>query len=107
LLLNTNATKNPPEPEALKDPLVDEAADFASLTVGTVEEAEAYPEKRTQLTFLENINNRDIFDKYEIKPHGFCFACMLTCHDSHEVNELYSKMSFRCDCGNSRMPESC
>lgn len=32
---------------------------------------------------------------------------MLTCHDGHEVNELYCKISFRCDCGNSTMPESC
>mmetsp|Transcript_2700 Transcript_2700/g.4576 ORF Transcript_2700/g.4576 Transcript_2700/m.4576 type:complete len:92 (-) Transcript_2700:1038-1313(-) len=32
---------------------------------------------------------------------------MLVCHEGHVVNELYSKSSFRCDCGNSRLPESC
>jgi len=42
-----------------------------------------------------------------IKPHGFCLGCMLHCHDGHEVHELYSKLDFRCDCGNSRMPFAC
>jgi len=32
---------------------------------------------------------------------------MLTCHENHEVIELYSKVDFRCDCGNGRMPFSC
>lgn len=52
-----------------------------------------------------SINNVELI-KY-IKPHGFCLACMMHCHSDHEVNELYSKVDFRCDCGNSRMPFSC
>ena len=42
-----------------------------------------------------------------VQPHGFCLACMMHCHDGHEVHELYSKLDFRCDCGNSKMPYSC
>jgi E3 ubiquitin-protein ligase UBR7 len=32
---------------------------------------------------------------------------MLMCHEGHEVDELYSKLDFRCDCGNSKFPRSC
>ena len=42
-----------------------------------------------------------------VEPHGFCVACMLHCHDGHEVHELYSKLDFRCDCGNGRFPMAC
>ncbi|XP_031571472.1 putative E3 ubiquitin-protein ligase UBR7 [Actinia tenebrosa] len=36
------------------------------------------------------------------EPAGVCLACSLTCHDGHELYELYTKRNFRCDCGNSR-----
>jgi hypothetical protein len=42
-----------------------------------------------------------------VEPHGVCLACSIHCHDGHDVNELYNKMDFRCDCGNSRMPNFC
>ena len=42
-----------------------------------------------------------------VEPHGFCVACMLHCHEGHVVHELYSKLDFRCDCGNGRFPLSC
>lgn len=32
---------------------------------------------------------------------------MINCHEGHEIHELYNKASFRCDCGNSKMPFSC
>jgi len=32
---------------------------------------------------------------------------MLHCHEGHDIYELYGKVDFRCDCGNSRMPFSC
>jgi len=32
---------------------------------------------------------------------------MINCHDGHDVIELYSRLDFRCDCGNGRMPQSC
>lgn len=60
-----------------------------------------------QDAFLEKVTNIEIRDKYQIKPHGFCLGCMLLCHEGHDVNELYSKLDFRCDCGNSRFPKSC
>ncbi|KAI6647209.1 E3 ubiquitin-protein ligase UBR7 [Oopsacas minuta] len=33
-------------------------------------------------------------------PGGVCLACSLVCHNKHEVEELYTKRFFRCDCGN-------
>lgn len=33
---------------------------------------------------------------------GVCTACSLTCHDGHEMVELWTKRRFRCDCGNSK-----
>ncbi|XP_057520552.1 uncharacterized protein LOC130800860 [Amaranthus tricolor] len=33
---------------------------------------------------------------------GFCTACSLSCHEGHEVVELWTKRNFRCDCGNSK-----
>jgi E3 ubiquitin-protein ligase UBR7 len=33
---------------------------------------------------------------------GFCTACSLTCHDGHEVVELWTRRAFRCDCGNEK-----
>jgi len=34
--------------------------------------------------------------------HGICLACSYECHANHELYELYTKRSFRCDCGNAR-----
>ena len=31
---------------------------------------------------------------------GVCLACSLDCHGGHEVEELYTKRNFRCDCCN-------
>ena len=42
-----------------------------------------------------------------VEAHGFCVACMLHCHEGHEVNELYCKLDFRCDCGNAKLPAAC
>ncbi|XP_038973441.1 putative E3 ubiquitin-protein ligase UBR7 [Phoenix dactylifera] len=33
---------------------------------------------------------------------GICTACSLSCHDGHEVVELWTKRRFKCDCGNSK-----
>ncbi|XP_071686328.1 uncharacterized protein [Rutidosis leptorrhynchoides] len=33
---------------------------------------------------------------------GVCTACSLTCHDGHEIVELWTKRNFKCDCGNSK-----
>ncbi|KAJ4956567.1 hypothetical protein NE237_013350 [Protea cynaroides] len=33
---------------------------------------------------------------------GICTACSLSCHDGHEVLELWTKRNFKCDCGNSK-----
>lgn len=40
---------------------------------------------------------------------GFCGGCKTACHGDHldQVVDLYSKRSFRCDCGNARMNNSC
>ena len=33
---------------------------------------------------------------------GVCLACSYSCHDGHELVELYTKRNFRCDCGNGK-----
>lgn len=33
---------------------------------------------------------------------GVCTACSLSCHDGHEIIELWTKRKFKCDCGNSK-----
>lgn len=37
----------------------------------------------------------------EQKQGGVCLACSYSCHEGHELVELYTKRNFRCDCGNS------
>ncbi|XAR55143.1 hypothetical protein NMG60_11030553 [Bertholletia excelsa] len=36
---------------------------------------------------------------------GVCTACSLSCHEGHEIVELWTKRHFRCDCGNSKFGE--
>lgn len=38
------------------------------------------------------------------EPAGVCLACANSCHDGHNVYELYTKRNFRCDCGNDKFP---
>ncbi|KAK3917686.1 Putative E3 ubiquitin-protein ligase [Frankliniella fusca] len=33
---------------------------------------------------------------------GVCLACSYSCHENHDLVELYTKRNFRCDCGNSK-----
>ncbi|XP_071730676.1 uncharacterized protein [Rutidosis leptorrhynchoides] len=37
---------------------------------------------------------------------GVCTACSLSCHDGHEIIELWTKRKFKCDCGNSKFGET-
>ncbi|KAI9221032.1 hypothetical protein BC828DRAFT_382124 [Blastocladiella britannica] len=37
------------------------------------------------------------------QPTGVCYACVIECHTNHEVEELFVKRAFRCDCGTPRM----
>ncbi|GAV65769.1 zf-UBR domain-containing protein [Cephalotus follicularis] len=51
------------------------------------------------------MNRQAIFSCLTCTPDGnagICTACSLSCHDGHEVLELWTKRNFRCDCGNSR-----
>lgn len=32
-------------------------------------------------------------------------ACSYSCHENHELIELYTKRDFRCDCGNNKFPK--
>ncbi|KRX35195.1 putative E3 ubiquitin-protein ligase UBR7 [Trichinella murrelli] len=38
---------------------------------------------------------------------GICTACYLTCHNTHDALQLYTKRNFRCDCGNSTNKDVC
>ncbi|KAM7278012.1 hypothetical protein ACFE04_005146 [Oxalis oulophora] len=53
----------------------------------------------------EYMKRQAIFSCLTCTPNGdagFCTACSLTCHDGHEILELWTKRDFRCDCGNSK-----
>jgi len=41
------------------------------------------------------------------KDVGVCLACSMTCHLEHEVEELFEKREFRCDCGNEKAGGRC
>ncbi|CAI5440403.1 unnamed protein product [Caenorhabditis angaria] len=41
------------------------------------------------------------------KTAGICYGCSLNCHADHDLVELYTKRSFKCDCGNSKFPNKC
>lgn len=61
-----------------------------------------YPQVLRQLVFacltcLRQNNGADI---------GVCYLCLIQCHSTHELVELFSKRDFACDCGTTRMHES-
>ncbi|EEY58092.1 uncharacterized protein PITG_00704 [Phytophthora infestans T30-4] len=47
----------------------------------------------------------DALEKPETRA-GVCLACTYNCHQDHELVELYTKRSFRCDCGNKKFHKS-
>lgn len=58
-----------------------------------------YPKVLRQLVFacltcLRQNNGADI---------GVCYLCLIQCHSTHELVELFSRRAFGCDCGTSRM----
>lgn len=36
---------------------------------------------------------------------GVCYLCLIQCHSTHELVELFTKRDFACDCGTTRMHE--
>ncbi|CAB3408224.1 unnamed protein product [Caenorhabditis bovis] len=38
---------------------------------------------------------------------GVCYGCAVNCHKDHDIVELYTKRSFKCDCGNSKFSTKC
>lgn len=42
----------------------------------------------------------------EKSPVGVCYSCLIRCHSTHELVELFSKRSFVCDCGTTRILNS-
>lgn len=36
-------------------------------------------------------------------PVGVCYSCLIQCHSTHNLVELFSKRDFVCDCGTERM----
>ena len=52
-------------------------------------------------------NFESVANDPKLKPHGFCFGCMMVCHEGHDWFELGQKLDFKCDCGNGKMLSSC
>ena len=40
------------------------------------------------------------------QPIGVCYSCSIQCHSKHELVELFTKRSFLCDCGTTRMAKT-
>lgn len=59
-----------------------------------------------ECTYLKGYMKRQaIFSCLTCTPEGnagVCTACSMSCHEGHEVLELWTKRKFRCDCGNSK-----
>lgn len=59
-----------------------------------------------ECTYLKGYMKRQaIFSCLTCTPEGnagVCTACSMSCHEGHEVLELWTKRNFRCDCGNSK-----
>ncbi|GJJ70733.1 E3 ubiquitin-protein ligase UBR7 [Entomortierella parvispora] len=36
---------------------------------------------------------------------GFCYSCSISCHGDHNLVELFTKRSFRCDCGTAKFKD--
>ncbi|KAG0046126.1 hypothetical protein BGZ83_008666 [Gryganskiella cystojenkinii] len=36
---------------------------------------------------------------------GFCYSCSISCHGDHNLVELFTKRSFRCDCGTDKFKD--
>lgn len=58
-----------------------------------------YPKALRQIVFaclscLRANNGSDV---------GVCYLCLIQCHSTHELVELFSKRDFVCDCGTTRM----
>ncbi|KAF9572120.1 hypothetical protein EC968_010206 [Mortierella alpina] len=37
---------------------------------------------------------------------GFCYSCSISCHGDHNLVELFTKRSFRCDCGTAKFKDT-
>ncbi|KAF9429078.1 putative E3 ubiquitin-protein ligase ubr7, partial [Entomortierella beljakovae] len=37
---------------------------------------------------------------------GFCYSCSISCHGEHNLVELFTKRSFRCDCGTGKFKDT-
>ncbi|KAI8813381.1 hypothetical protein BJ742DRAFT_482016 [Cladochytrium replicatum] len=43
-----------------------------------------------------------------LRPSGVCYACFVSCHTTcKNVEELFCRRSFRCDCGTDRLKSPC
>lgn len=39
-------------------------------------------------------------------PVGVCYLCLIQCHATHDLVELFTKRNFTCDCGTTKMAKS-
>ncbi|CAF0749059.1 unnamed protein product [Rotaria sordida] len=72
-----------------------ERALYGNCDVDTCTYSQGYV-RRQPLFACMTCNNND-------QLTGICAACAYHCHVNHEINELYTKRFFRCDCGNFKL----
>ncbi|CAF0872788.1 unnamed protein product [Adineta steineri] len=71
-----------------------ERALYGNCDVDTCTYPQGYVRRQALFTCMTCNNNEQCT--------GICAACAYHCHANHNVNELYTKRFFRCDCGNSK-----
>ena len=107
----TEAVEDQEEPVTMLDVLQDEEsleAD-AKAVLGNADDKnctyhfEGYKKRQALYSCLTCVKD----PQDQAKGAGFCLACSYHCHEQCELVELYTKRSFRCDCGNSKMTNSC
>ncbi|UJR16056.1 hypothetical protein I4U23_002969 [Adineta vaga] len=72
-----------------------ERALYGNCDVDTCTYSQGYVRRQALFTCTTCRNNEQL--------SGICAACAYHCHANHDVNELYTKRFFRCDCGNTKL----
>ncbi|KAG0251788.1 hypothetical protein DFQ27_008521 [Actinomortierella ambigua] len=71
------------------------------------EAKELFPKKFDMCTYSLGNIRQTLYSCLTCNPNpgeeaGFCYACSISCHGDHQLVELFTKRSFRCDCGTDK-----
>ncbi|KAI5962565.1 uncharacterized protein KGF55_003641 [Candida pseudojiufengensis] len=110
-----NANQSLPNGETMKNGSHDSltAIDYINNQVELEKEAKRImPYSFDECTYEKGELRQPVFaclscsEENDNTPIGVCYACSISCHSQHELVELFSKRSFVCDCGTTRMAKT-